>query len=323
VNARPFFPWVGGAGNAAPIVWDYLGVPTTLTVWFGGALGEIFACPDHVWRAIKHVTINELEPLLLNALRAIARGPGGVATVIDRFSPLAECDLHAARRVVLDRREDLRVRLEADLDFCDVELAGLWLAAWSMWIGDYKGFVEKTGRQLPAISSAGRGVLSPSRDILAEFRAFAAKLQVHPAALTCGDWSRVQGDSVLWRCRESGGGGYGIGAVIADPPFADTENVYPDAEPGIAVKVRERLREFGGRENFRAVLAGYDDEHDALLKDGWRRVEHDAAGLGYKATGKKPKKRVHVLWVSPHCVEPGPRTQFKSPTGPLLEAVPS
>lgn len=302
---RPLFPWLGGATPAGPMIWERLGVVHSLTVPFAGALGEVCACPDNIWRQISCVTLNDAEPNLANVFRSIWTDADSVVGVIqERFHPLSESDLHASRAEVRRRVADLRKTLEEDIHFCDIELAAIWMAAFSAWIGTYTNFLSSSSRQKPAVSSPGRGVFATSRDLLANARELKERLSLHPAWILCQDWTAAMTDAVIWRSRKSGGGPVGVAGIIVDPPYAGHEDIYPDAYAGIAAEVRQRLRVLGANANVRAVISGFDDEHDDLLKDGWTKLEH-TAGSGYSSTGKDPNRNQsrHRVWFSPFCLQ--------------------
>ena len=52
----------------------------------------------------------------------------------------------------------------------------------------------------------------------------------------------------------------------------------------------------------RIVLSGYEGEHDALQRRGWRVVEWRAVGGYSNAGGNNVNRHRERLWLSPHCV---------------------
>ena len=68
---------------------------------------------------------------------------------------------------------------------------------------------------------------------------------------------------------------------------------------------RGECLEWGGDPRMRAILCGYEGDHDDLLNHGWRTVIWDAQGAGYTSKGAvREDRRSEVLWLSPHCLAP-------------------
>jgi DNA adenine methylase len=172
------WPWFGGKADAAPAVWDALGDVDHYVEPFAGSLAVLLRRPHTANRTYHSETVNDLDGLLCNAWRAIARDPDAVADAASW--PVCESDLHARHLALLAwRAAGNAERLMADPDFYDARMAGWWAWGQSCWIG--AGWCSGRGswvvgadgriakrtkgegvkRQLPHISDDGRGVARP------------------------------------------------------------------------------------------------------------------------------------------------------------------
>jgi hypothetical protein len=85
-----------------------------------------------------------------------------------------------------------------------------------------------------------------------------------------------------------------------------TADLYAVDDHTISNEVREWCIDNGDNPRYRIVLAGYSDEHDALMPDTWRRHRY-SAGAAYQTTANKggqneTNRHKEVLWFSPHCL---------------------
>ena len=106
-------------------------------------------------------TINDLDGYVANFWRAVKHAPDETAEWAD--NPVNENDLHARHVWLLQRREDLRARLEGDPEYFDAQIAGWWVWGICCWIGS--GFCSGNGpwwvnddRQLVHLGDNGQGV---------------------------------------------------------------------------------------------------------------------------------------------------------------------
>jgi site-specific DNA-adenine methylase len=170
-------------------------------------------------------------------------------------------------------------------------------------------------RQLPHLGDAGRGVNrkrphlgnrgsdKPGREgdgeaLAAYFRALTARLR--RVRVCCGDWTRVV---------TPGATAFGnVVGVFLDPPYLGdvrTRDLYRVDDHTISHAVRDWCLANADNPRYRIVLAGYAEEHDALLPDTWRRHRYSAnaayqtnAGGGVNAANRHNE----CLWLSPHCL---------------------
>jgi hypothetical protein len=173
------WPWFGGKADAAEAVWAALGDVDHYVEPFAGSLAVLLRRPHEANRTYHSETVNDLDALLCNAWRAIARDPDAVAEAASW--PVCEADLHARHLALLAwRAAGNAERLMADPDFYDARMAGWWAWGQSAWIG--AGWCSGRGpwvvgadgriakrtdgavgvkRQIPHLSSNGQGVARP------------------------------------------------------------------------------------------------------------------------------------------------------------------
>lgn len=128
------WPWFGGKSDAAEAVWAALGDVDHYVEPFAGSLAVLLRRPHEANRTYHSETVNDLDGLLCNAWRAIARDPDAVAEAASW--PVCEADLHARHLALLAwRAAGNAERLMADPDFYDARMAGWWAWGQSAWIG--------------------------------------------------------------------------------------------------------------------------------------------------------------------------------------------
>ena len=299
------FPWFGGKRKVAPEVWAALGDPDNYVEPFAGSLAVLLGRPESGGGGMRRKeTVNDADGFVCNAWRAIAADPEAVAYWAT--GPLNEIDLFARHLwLVNDGRSRLLHGMESDPDWFDVKIAGWWLWGIAGWIGS--GWCSGTGpwvavdgevSKRPHLGDAGQGLL----DYMAALAERLANVSV------CnGDWSRV-----VTRGAMNYGSTVGI---FLDPPYLGDvrySDLYAVDDHTIAHAVRQWALDNGDDPRLRIVLAGYDDEHDHLIPDTWRRHRW-SAGASYSTnraavadtpTGSHVNRHKEVLWMSPHCLDP-------------------
>ncbi len=187
-------------------------------------------------------TVNDADGWLVNLWRSIRLSPGQV--VEHAWGPVTEIDYHARLAWLQARRDDRLVAwLEGDPEAHDAKAAGWWLTVMAAGIGDPFGLGpwrvvdghltlgdagRGVNRELPHLGNAGRGV---NRELPHLGNAGQGALHAYLDALsqrlarvriTCGDWRRVLTPSA----RRAGTGGDGRRAVLLDPPYATSGDLY-------------------------------------------------------------------------------------------------
>jgi len=146
-------------------------------------------------------------------------------------------------------------------------------------------------RQLPHLGNAGKGQYEQRIDFVAGWLN-ALRDRICEVRIACGDFERVLSPSATTK--------FGVTAVFLDPPYDGTEYVYGSEVP-ISQRVRDWCSANGSNPEFRIVLAGRGDEHDALVQLGWTK-QIWTANQGYAHANTEARK-TETLWISPHCVK--------------------
>ena len=335
------FVWFGGKRRVADVVWAALGDVPNYVEPFAGSLAVLLARPHNTADGVRRAsTINDADGFVANFWRALALDPEAVAYHANY--PVNEVDLFARHLwLVNSGRSRLLNNMEADPDWFDAKIAGWWVWGVNSWIGsgwcsgdgpwmtDDEGVVRRrphlgtagqgVNRQRPHLGTAGRGVNRQLPHLGNDGRAgynnleyamlpggvgdyFAALAGVlRDTRVCCGDWSRVVTNGAL-----SFGSTVG---VFLDPPYLGdvrTADLYAVDDHTISHEVRQWCIDNGDNPRYRIVLAGYSDEHDALIPDTWRRHRY-SAGAAYQTTANKggqneANRHNEVLWFSPHCL---------------------
>lgn len=113
--------------------------------------------------------------------------------------------------------------------------------------------------------------------------------------ITCGDWKRVVTPIVL----KLSVAPHGVG-VFLDPPYIGSSKMYAsDSGSDVAKEVVEWCKK--APSDIRIVLAGYDNDNDALTNLGWRKI-HSRSGQGCGYSSNHKNGRRERLWLSPSCL---------------------
>jgi hypothetical protein len=337
------FPWAGGKSKAAPLVWELLGDPANYVEPFAGTMAVLLNRPHLPNRTYHSETVNDADGLLVNAWRAIQLDPDATAEAASW--PVSEADLHARHTALIRWRTDHELEhLMGDPLWCDPVMAGWWLWGVCCWIGsewchgtngpwwpdDNDRLTKRTNpdtpgvfRQRPALTNNGMGVNRPVlREPGAEFhdvtmpelRRWFSWLQarLRHVRIINGDWSRVTGTGAVQVLTVRRGSGHA--GIFLDPPYsaaAGRAELYGHTEDfDVANDVRDWCVEWGGRPDYRIVLAGFEGEgHEELRDLGWTEHEwfaagHLTGGYGQQKRGGTHQQHRERLWASPACVSP-------------------
>ena len=308
------FPYFGGKMQVSDIVWKYLGQPAHYIEPFFGSGAVLLARPNY--NPEKHTeTINDKDGFVANVWRSIQFSPDEVAKWCDW--PVNHADLIARKNELIKNEPNLLKNLCSDPNWHDPIMAGYWIWGISCWIGS--GWPNRSqrrpniakggtgvhsqrvrGLKRPAVSRIGTGVHSTSKraNIYSIFNQLSQRLR--NVRVVCGDWSRVCGGD--WQ------DGLGICGIFFDPPYGEkakrSKGLYSTDDMDVADKVREWCIERGQRKTHRIILAGYYEEHESLIQEGWR-VEKWTAQGGYgnqgNAQGKENREK-EALFISPFCL---------------------
>lgn len=315
------FPYFGGKRRAAQMIWDAFGDPSGYVEPFCGSAAVLLARPACDGRRVE--TINDADGWLVNTWRSIRLSPDKVAEYA--AGPVTEIDYHARLAWLQERRSDGLVSwLEGSPEAHDPKAAAWWLYVAACGIGDpwgggpwrvegdrlvrrERGPGDSPGvnKELPHLGNAGQGIHRKlphlgnagqvhTLQLSAYMRTLAARLE--RVRITCGSWERVVKPSA-YRAKTGGDGSI---AILLDPPYSTSGDLYAEADQdgSIGTAVREWCRTQTG---LRIVLCGYENEHDELLNHGWRVAQGKAGGgAGYSV--KRDSGRRERLWFSPECL---------------------
>ena len=286
---RAPFPWFGGKSRAASLVWEALGNVANYVEPFAGSAAVLLARPH----APRCETINDRDGMVANFWRAVKAAPAEVAHHADW--PVNEADLHARHRWLIGQRESLTERLVADPEWFDARVAGWWCWGSCAWIGD--GWCSAESRKIPNVDARGDRMACMSPGRVAETMEGLAR-RLRSVRVACGDWSRVLCASTLTGVPTVG--------VYLDPPYAEGAADYAvgGTRSALSAEVRAWCEEHDRDPRLRIVLSGYDGEHNALQRRGWRMVEWKARGGygGQRDDGTVNENRHRErLWMSPFC----------------------
>jgi DNA adenine methylase len=135
------------------------------------------------------------------------------------------------------------------------------------------------------------------------FQRLAARLR--RVRVCCGDWTRVVTTGAL-------AFGDTVG-VFLDPPYLGdvrAADLYRNDDHTISHAVRDWAIANGKDLRLRIVLAGYEDEHAALMPPTWRKhawKSNRAYGNSKNAESDNNSNRHNErLWYSPGCLNPEP-----------------
>jgi len=115
------FPWWGGKRFAADIIWNHFGVLQTYVEPFCGTMAVYLACKYDIPRVI----MNDRDGFLVNFWRAVKQQPDEVAYHADY--PTSHIDLFVRRKWLKDNKNRMMDMLLNDKDWCDTEIAGIWV----------------------------------------------------------------------------------------------------------------------------------------------------------------------------------------------------
>ena len=344
---RAPFTWFGGKRRVARQVWEVLGDVDLYVEAFAGSLAVLLGRPHNLRDGRgRSETVNDADGYICNFWRALKNDPDAIVPYCS--DPVNETDLFARHLWLIDHKETLIGRLEADPDFFDPKIAGWWVWGQNAWLGsgwctasdswvrNAEGPYELrpvkgspgTGvsRQRQHLGS-GRGVLrtppagpqSPVGDTLAPdrdhlfpyFRRLAERLR--DVQVCAGDWSRVV---------TTGATSHGdVVGVFLDPPYLkevryDERALYSTENYTVAHLVRDWCLENGDNPRYRIVLAGYQAEHDELMPETWRRIHwtgstaYSSSASAEAGSGNHANRDQEVLWFSPHCLGPKEQLSF-------------
>lgn len=285
------FPYFGGKSSIASIVWNVLKQPKHYIEPFFGSGAVLLARPNY--SQDDHTeTVCDKDGFLANVWRSIKFSPDETAKWCDW--PVNHADLMARKAELIRNEQRLFDNLIADPRWHDPIMAGYWIWAASCWTGN--GLTRP--RAMPHINNSGMGVHKKANQnqIYGLFDKLSDRLR--RVRVACGDWSRVCGGN--WQDK------MGSVGLFFDPPYSveNRAKVYRQESFTVAQDVQKWCLERGKLKKYKIVLAGYYEEHENLLNEGWTYHKWLAQG-GYANVGNGKQSKINkdkeALFFSPNC----------------------
>lgn len=315
-NLKAPFPYFGGKGLIADIVWIHLGDVKQYIEPFFGSGAVLLKRPQTKLDKIYEI-VNDKDGFISNVWRSIQFSPDEVAKWCDW--PCNHADLVARRKVLLANEERLLDNLQKDDMWHDPKMAGYWIWAASIWIGSgltCSNAIPRLTRDIGIMSQIpnltcdmgimsqiphlthDKGIMSQIPDLAGDMGVYgwinALSKRLRYVKVVCGDWSRVCGGN--WQDSNKPVG------MFFDPPYATSgrkNKIYQHDSMTVAKDVEVWVLQRGKNPNYRIVVAGYDDEYQTLLDAGWT-FEAWSAGGGY--SNAKSNRHRERLFFSPFCL---------------------
>jgi DNA adenine methylase len=334
------YVYFGGKRSIAPVVWERLGnVKAYVEPFFGGGAVFWLRPPEHFALGEKRwELLNDIDGMIVNFLRAVYHDPDAVAHYADWH--ITELDLTARHIWLVNQKESLVQRLEADPEYYDAKIAGWWVWGINNWIGsgwcssrgswtlrdgvltkrnkDEKVVNRRIPRKIPQIGNHTRGILGVNKtfpsiaqtakeilgvntNLAVYFDKLSSRLKGNVCKIVCGDWKRC----LTPRCTIHSGVPVG---VFLDPPYGGDrcKDIYAHDDTSVCFEVLNWCKEKGKDDQFRIALCGYTGYYDELESLGWTPYYWSANG-GYANQGQRQRrvnKNREVVWFSPHCLKP-------------------
>jgi hypothetical protein len=288
------YPYFGGKGRVADIVWSGFGKVNNYVEPFCGSLAVLLANPSPA----KIETVNDIDHFIVNFWRAVSNNPEGVAKYADY--PVQEAELHARHKWLISAiTEDFKTKINSDPDFYDLKIAGWWI--WGIGASIGNNWLQSKGlNAMPLLSSAGGGIHGLTFTVIEWFKSLQERTR--RVRVCCSDWSKMVTPSITFK--NKGLGVNDITGVFLDPPY-DTENreiVYAQ-DNNIFNDVCKWAIDNGNNEKLRIVLCGY--EGGMQMPDDWKVFAWKTnGGLANKGDdqGRENSNRERI-WFSPHCLD--------------------
>lgn len=306
--------YFGGKALIADLVWSYLGDVKQYIEPFIGSAAVLLKRPPTKHEKIYEI-INDLDGMICNVWRSITFMPDDVVKYCDW--PTSHIDLIARKKRMIKTYDELVKNLQADAEYCDPQLAGYYIYCASIWIGSglmrpnqRPHLTDDTGIQSQRPHLADDTGIQSGSGVAEWIQALSRRLR--GVKSICGEWKRVCGGN--WQANNRPVG------MFFDPPYATVgrdEKIYHHDSTTVGTDVEKWCLERGANPDYRIVVAGYDDEYQTLLDNGWTFESWSAkGGYGNRGGGKtrgSVNRHRERLFISPHCVKEqkaGPKTLF-------------
>lgn len=273
------FPYFGAKSKAAPLVWEHLGNPELYVEPFGGTLAVLLARPSPP----KTEIVVDLDGLLVNFWRTVQKDWRSMEPFISLA--VSEIDVRAKHRKLLDARETLTKELD-DPHFFDPELAAWWWEGISSWLGS--GYGWRMSKQRPHIDRSLKGAWAKG---MTDEKLQRVADRLGNVIILSGDWQGAWKRSVTKAVIDRFNRGVG---VFLDPPYAGirAKGLYAEDQ-----HINQEIIDWclGQPRHVKIVLAGYDDEYDALRQAGWKVIPWKAPnGYAQESNQRRHNEALYV-----------------------------
>jgi len=282
------FPYFGGKGVVAPLVWERFGSPRVYIEPFFGSGAVLLAAAG--WEHRQEI-VNDRDGHVTNFWRSIKYAAPSVVEII-RSTPPDECELEARNSWLKKNYDDLSAKLRADHTYHHPEMAAMWCWGLPQWIGD--GWGDPTKKQARGIPSVGKGVhaLNLRNNTEEKLRGLARRLS--SVTICNGDWERVVSHSFL-KDR--------ITAVFLDPPYAVSADLYTgNAEDKLLERVEAFIASATDNRDIRVAVCGYDGT--MKIPSSWESMPWTSPGGLNNHSKTNTNRFKECVWFSPSCLKP-------------------
>jgi len=297
---RACFPFFGGKFDVLPEIYARFGNNCTNVIEACGGSGvfslnfpSISAGGNPVRRLF-----NDLDSLLVNVMRAFTYGKKAELAKICS-SGYHETDLIGWHYELINRRGELKTKLEKNPRYCNLKIAGRYIWGMRGWIG--AGFTApgtNVKNKMPRAAISGWKYGSAMAE-LNEFESRAEGLQSF-----CGGWERPLKSPTQLEI------GSGYTAIFIDPVYPDwiCSGAYAFNDPLVCKYSRDRAIMLGESSRCRVAWCGYYSFFDEFFPPDWERFFWNTQG-GYGNQADEGRGRVNsadeCIWFSPACLKPG------------------
>ena len=294
------FPYFGGKSSIAYKVWQLIGNCDTYIQPFFGSGAVLLNRPVVQENNIQ--IVNDLDCHICNVWRSIKYKYEQVLYYFD--NPINHVDLHARRNALIRQQTQLLNNLLQNETYCNPRLAAYWIWGTCCWIAS--GFLDGYTKikdndigitaKIPQIT-VKKGLIAHNNK-----QNFLRELQERLKNITviCGDWKRLFGGN--WQTSK------GICGIFFDPPYGFQSRqggLYKNDSFSVANDVRKWCVQNGNKNNYRIVLCGYGNQHDQLLKYGWKTFNWETnGGYGNQGNGNgRINAKLEKIWYNQNCIE--------------------
>jgi len=314
---KPPYTYFGGKRLVAKEVWRRFGDTYGFIDPFMGSNSILLSRPlDH---KRGHEIVNDSAGMITNFWRAVKYDP----YLVFKWAnwPVLESHIHACHLYLLQHKFNLTSRLEADLEYYDAKIAGIWLYGTTFWMG--RGWVtgkggpyrvvgnrlvrDGGGNNFPSIvrqkpSTSTHTVKLKSSDTFFEYIKLLSERMKNVIVLS-GDWTRVLASSTIPALDSRPK----LSSIFLDPPYMvynRQKDLYDkDDNNELAISVYRWALENGDNPYLRIALCGYQGHYD--MPSSWTPYYWKTGG-GYSSVGKSQQSKINstkeVVWFNRSCL---------------------